>query len=159
MKVILSVYCWLSIKTKSYSYCAAFQVMTGLGWWSPMCPGGQHDNWQLNGSSQILYAVIPTNTNIHQQGTNAGHNYKAEMLSWKAVTEKGWGVIKSNQMKITSYCDALHKRGNMILEHVSRIISKTNTTDFISEYSIRKILRKILCLVSAAHTSRMMLSN
>lgn len=58
---------------------------------------------------------------------NSGRNYKMEMPSWKAVTEKGGGVIKSNQMKIISYCDALHKRVNMILECISRIISKTNT--------------------------------
>lgn len=31
---------------------------------------------------------------------NAGHNYKLEMLAWKAVTEKDWGVVENNENKI-----------------------------------------------------------
>lgn len=58
---------------------------------------------------------------------NAGHNYKLEMLAWKAVTEKDWGVVENNEIKIISYCDALHERVNMILECIGRVIPKPNT--------------------------------
>lgn len=90
---------------------------------------------------------------------NAGHNYKLEMLAWKAVTEKDWGVVENNENKIIllwsftwegEYDPWMYGQGN---------ISNKYKTDFISEYGVRKIVKEILCLLSGASTSKRILRN